>query len=77
VAPTRAAPGWCPARAGLARRLHQQDLLRPGLPVDDAAHILFVLTGFDAFDALRTGRGLPVDDVARLIAAAAENAVCR
>ena len=69
------------ARAGgmeyLARRLLEQDVLRPGLDVDDAAHILFVLTGFDAFDALYTGRGLPVDDVARLVAVAAEHAVCR
>jgi AcrR family transcriptional regulator len=69
------------ARAGgmeyLARRLHEQDALRPDLSVDDAAHVLFLLTGFDAFDALYTGRGLPVDDVARLIVLAAENAVCR
>jgi AcrR family transcriptional regulator len=61
----------------LARRLDEQSVLRPGLRVDDAAHILFVLTGFDAFDALHTGRGLPVDDVARLIVTAAEHAVCR
>jgi AcrR family transcriptional regulator len=60
----------------LARRLRDQGLLRPGLDVDDAAHILFLLTGFDSFDALHTGRGLPVDDAARLIVTAAENAVC-
>jgi AcrR family transcriptional regulator len=69
------------ARAGgmeyLARRLAEQDALRPGLSADDAAHVLFVLTGFESFDALYTGRGLPVDDVARLIVLAAENAVCR
>ncbi len=59
----------------LAKRLHEQSLLR--LPAADAAHILFVLTGFDAFDALYTGRGLPVDVAAGLIVTAAENAVCR
>jgi AcrR family transcriptional regulator len=61
----------------LARRLDEQSVLRAGLSVDDAAHILFVLTGFDSFDALYTGRGLPVDEAARLIVTAAENAVCR
>jgi AcrR family transcriptional regulator len=61
----------------LARRLAEQGVLRPGLSEDDAAHVLFVLTGFDSFDALHTGRGLPVGDVARLIVTAAENAVCR
>jgi hypothetical protein len=61
----------------LAGRLAEQDALRPGLSADDAAHVLFVLTGFESFDALYTGRGLPVDDVARLIVLAAENAVCR
>lgn len=59
----------------LARRLHEQSLLR--LPEADAAHVLFVLTGFEAFDALYTGRGLPVAEVARLVVTAAENAVCR
>lgn len=68
------------SRAGgmeyLARRLSEQGLLRAGLSADDAAHILFLLTGFDSFDALYTGRGLPIDDAARLIVVAAENAVC-
>jgi AcrR family transcriptional regulator len=69
------------ARAGgmeyLAGRLRDQSLLRPGLGADDAAHILFLLTCFDAFDALYTGRGLPIDEAARLIVATAEHAVCR
>lgn len=63
--------------AHLARRLAEQDLLRPDVTVADAAHILWLITSFDAFDLLYTGRGLPVDDVARLLVATAERAVCR
>jgi AcrR family transcriptional regulator len=63
--------------AYLARRLAEQGRLRPDLSVDDAAHILWLMTSFDAFDLLYTGRGLPVDEVARLLVAAAESAVCR
>jgi AcrR family transcriptional regulator len=61
----------------LAQRLAEQDLLRPDMTVDDAAHILYLLSSFDAFDQLYTGRGLPVDEVARLLVATAERAVCR
>jgi len=63
--------------AYLARRLDEQDLLRPGVTVDEAAHILWLVTSFDAFDVLYSGRGLPVDEVARLLVATAERAVCR
>lgn len=63
--------------AHLARRLAEQDLLRRDVTVDDAATILFLITSFDAFDLLYTGRGLPVDEVARVLVATAERAVCR
>ncbi|SNQ47256.1 TetR family transcriptional regulator [Frankia canadensis] len=63
--------------AYLASRLAEQDLLRPDVSAADAAHILYLITSFDAFDQLYTGRGLPVDDVARILATTAENAVCR
>ena len=63
--------------AYLAQRLAEQDLLRPDLTVDAAAHILFVITSFDAFDLLYTGRDLQVDEIARLLVATAEHAVCR
>ena len=43
----------------------------------EAADILYLLTTFDAFDALYTGRGLPADEVGRLLVATAERAVCR
>jgi AcrR family transcriptional regulator len=63
--------------AYLARRLAEQDLLRPDVSVNDAAHILWLITSFDAFDLLYTGRGLPVEEVARVLVATAERAVCR
>jgi hypothetical protein len=36
-----------------------------------------VITSFDAFDLLYTGRDLPVDEIARLLVATAGHAVCR
>ena len=63
--------------AYLARRLAEQDQLRPDVTEADAAHILYVMTSFDAFDLLYSGRRLPVDEVGRLLAAMAERAVCR
>lgn len=61
----------------MARRLAEQGYLRDDVTEADAAHILFVMTSFDTFDQLYTGRGLPVDDVARLVVTMAERAVCR
>jgi AcrR family transcriptional regulator len=63
--------------AYLARRLAEQDVLRPDLTEADAAHILYVMTSFDAFDLLYSGRGLPAEEVGRMLAATAESAVCR
>ncbi|MGH3735622.1 MAG: TetR/AcrR family transcriptional regulator [Micromonosporaceae bacterium] len=60
-----------------ARRLAEQDALLPGLSRDDAAHLLCLLTSFDSFDALHTGRSLPVTEVADLLLAAAERGICR
>ncbi len=56
----------------LAEGLADQDALRPGLGVDDAAHLLWMLTSFESFDLLHTGRRLPVDEVARLLVLAAD-----
>ncbi|HEX2498495.1 MAG TPA: TetR/AcrR family transcriptional regulator [Actinomycetes bacterium] len=63
--------------AYLARRLAEQGLLRPELTAHDAAHILYLITSFDAFDLLYTGRELPIDEVASLLVTTAEQAVCR
>jgi AcrR family transcriptional regulator len=63
--------------AYLARRLAEQNLLRPDVSESDAAQMLYVMTSFDAFDLLYTGRGLPADEVGRLLGEMAERAVCR
>jgi AcrR family transcriptional regulator len=62
--------------ARLAGRLAEQDLLRPDVSVDDAERILWVLTSFESFDLLYTGKGLPTDAVSDLLIATAERAVC-
>jgi AcrR family transcriptional regulator len=61
----------------LARRLDEQGLLREGVTVDDAAHLLWIFTSFDAYDQLATGRRLPLDEVTRLLIEGAERAVLR
>jgi AcrR family transcriptional regulator len=61
----------------LARRLAEQDVLRSDVTVEEAAHVLWLMAGFDSFDAFYTGRKLDVDDVARLLIATAERTLCR
>jgi AcrR family transcriptional regulator len=58
-----------------AERLAEQGLLRPGLTVDDAVHLLWTLTNFDTFDLLYHGRGLPVEKVTELMVAMAERSL--
>ncbi|MGA2531112.1 MAG: TetR/AcrR family transcriptional regulator [Acidimicrobiales bacterium] len=64
------------AMTHLANRLGQ-DQLRPGLDPEGAANALWLLTSFDAFDLLHSGRLLPVQRVADTLTAIAEHAVCR
>ena len=61
----------------LARRLEEQGLLRDDVTVGDAASTLWVITSFDAFDLLFTGRGLSLEEATRLLVAAAERALLR
>jgi AcrR family transcriptional regulator len=61
--------------ARLARRLGEQGLLRPGLTPEQAAHVIWILAGFDAFDTLATGRGLAPHEVTAILVAAAEHAL--
>ena len=61
----------------LARRLSEQDLLRPDVSVEQAEQILWVLTSFDSFDLLYTGRGLSTEEVADLLSATAERALLK
>lgn len=63
--------------AHLARRLAEQDVLRPDVTTDEAAHLLWLLASFDSFDQLYTGRNLPADDVAKVLIATAERSLCR
>jgi hypothetical protein len=59
-----------------AERLADQRQLRPDVTVDEAGHLLWLLTSFDAFDLLSTGRGLTIEDTADLLARAAESSLC-
>jgi AcrR family transcriptional regulator len=61
----------------VARRLHEQDLLAPGVSAAHAEHILWVLTSFEAFDLLHTGRGLSPNAAARQLTEAAERALLK
>ena len=61
----------------LARRLDEAGLLRPDVSFGEAVDVLWVLCSFDSFDALFTGRGLPVDEVVDRLATTAERALCR
>jgi AcrR family transcriptional regulator len=59
----------------LARRLARQGFLREGLNSKQAADRLWVMTSFDAFDLLYSGRGLPADAVADVLVDMAERGV--
>jgi len=63
--------------ARLAQRLADQEILRPELTVAEATDVLWLLTGFDSFDALHTGRQRSVRRTARMLADLAERALCR
>lgn len=61
--------------ARLAAHLDEQGLLRPGVSVEEAAHVLWLLAGFDAFDLLFAGRNLSADAVGDLLVAMAERSL--
>ena len=63
--------------AYLGKRLAEQGLLRADVTEVEAADLLFVITSFDSFDLLYTGRGLDSATVAERLIAVAERAVCR
>ena len=57
-----------PRRAGRAAA--------PGVSAEEAAeHVLWLLTSFDSFDLLYTGRGLALDAIVELLTATAERAL--
>ena len=63
------------AMARIAAQLHEQGHLRPGLSAEEAGDVLWVLTSFESFDLLYTGRGLPLDAVVERLTETAERAL--
>ncbi|TMR88960.1 TetR/AcrR family transcriptional regulator [Nonomuraea basaltis] len=61
----------------LAQRLADQDLLRPDVTVEEATDILYVITSFDTFDLLHTGRARAPETVADRLITMAERALLR
>lgn len=61
----------------LARRLADQGELRPDVEAGQAADLLWLLSGFDAFDQLFTGRGLTAERTAAALLTTAERSLCR
>jgi AcrR family transcriptional regulator len=61
----------------LAQRLADQGVLREDTSVEDAAHILWVLTSFESFDLLYTGRKLSLERTVELLICTAERALYR
>jgi AcrR family transcriptional regulator len=59
----------------LVSRLAEQRVLREDLSVEDAEHVLWMLTSFESFDLLYTGRGLSVDRTVELLIDTAERAL--
>lgn len=59
----------------LAGRLAEQGHLHPEVTVDDAADILWVITSFETFDQLYTGRGLSEEETAARLVTMAERAL--
>jgi AcrR family transcriptional regulator len=59
-----------------SRRLARQKQLKPGVSATRAAHVLWLVASFDAFDLLYTGRGLSARETGRILADTFENAVC-
>jgi AcrR family transcriptional regulator len=59
------------------QRLADQGMLRPDVTADQAADLLWLLTSFDSFDLLYTGRALSVDRVAKTLIMTAERSLCR
>lgn len=61
--------------ASLAARLEEHDLLRPGVTAERAAHVIWMLASFDAYDLLATGRGLAVSEIVAILVETAERAL--
>jgi AcrR family transcriptional regulator len=62
--------------AWASRRLARQKQLKPDVSATRAAHVLWLVASFEAFDLLYTGRGLSVRETGRILADSFEKAVC-
>jgi AcrR family transcriptional regulator len=63
--------GW------LANRLDEQKQLRLDVTPDHAAHVIWLIASFDAYDQLAAGRGLDPEEVIHLLTQTAEHALLR
>jgi hypothetical protein len=61
--------------AMVSRRLAEQGRLRPDVSAERAAHVMWVLTSFEAYDLLATGRRLEPPEIADILVATAEQAL--
>ncbi len=61
----------------IARRLDEQGYLAAGMTRSKAAHLLWVITSFESFDALYTGRALSTARCVELLVEMAERAVIK
>ena len=61
--------------ARLAGRLAEQGVLREGVSREDAERVLWVLTSFESFDLLFTGRGLSTRRATEILVDTAERAL--
>jgi len=56
-----------PLLAGLVERLEAAGQLSPDVPPARALDVLWMLSSFEAFDQLLTGRALTVEEVAEIL----------
>jgi AcrR family transcriptional regulator len=63
--------------ARIAERIDAAGLLRDEVTRERAEHVLWLLTSFESFDLLYTGRGLPAEAVAALLTETAERTLYR
>ena len=69
--------GRADGMARLAQRLADQEALRADVTAGQAADLLWLLTSFDSFDLLYTGRNLSVDKTAAALITTADRSLCR
>jgi hypothetical protein len=69
--------GRADGMARLAQRLADQQALRADVTAGQAADLLWLLTSFDSFDLLYTGRELSIQETAATLITTAGRSLCR